>query len=263
VSLSTLGRHGCRIARRSAATWIAPRRATPALAFVALLVAASVLAGCGGKGSPDVTNPPPPPTGSTSFSGSYASSIEHGSLAITVSTDAPAPPAGTYRAGSVVGATGTLKPVSGGTTALTGTYNDATHAVSLAGGAYTVSGGLNSYGLEGFFGAAGGSTGNWSVVTTSTPVTVYCGTFTSTSGRASGRWTLAVRGGAVHGIWIDTNGVELPLDGTLVGVNITITNPLDPPGPALANGTLVAGTMSGTYNTGGGNSGNWSATLCP
>jgi hypothetical protein len=100
------------------------------------------------------------------------------------------------------------------------------------------------------------------VVTESAAVTSYCGTFTSTSGGASGKWTLASRGNQVHGEMVDSAGNQLPLDGTMTGSTVSIVNPLAPAGPPLATGTLSGSTLTGTFNT-GSNSGNWTATLCP
>src|SRR6266487_336021 len=150
-------------------------------------------------------------TGPTSLEGQYRGTVAgesspslSASLAVTVAPSA----------------TGTITPVGAAAITMTGTYVASTKAVTLSGGGYTIAGTIDDTGK--LLGTYTHSSTEGSVVayqhTTTSPVTVYCGTYT---------------GGA---------------DG--VGNTVSITEISASPG-ATASGTISGTTMSGTLSGNG------------
>jgi hypothetical protein len=230
------------------------------------------LAGCGDDPPPSA---PPAPTGSTTFEGTIAGQTSSGTLTITVATSNPSPQPVPMGASAIVTATGSVTPTGGSAVALTGTYDDQTDQVSLTGGNWTLAGGLTSFGLEGTYSGPGGVQGVFSVQRQGTgtdTVIVVIGTYTATVGTGSGNFNFAFRpsitsGQNLHGNAFDVSvATPIPLDGTatsdgLGGYDISIVNPQVPAGPPLATGKLlVNGNASGTFDTGGGDSGTWQGT---
>ena len=50
---------------------------------------------------------------------------------------------------------------------------------------------------------------------------------------------------------------------TVTAGNITIVNPLNPSGPALATGTITGTTTIGVWDNGAGDTGFWTGAACP
>lgn len=228
------------------------------LAFLAL-------SGCGNK----ATNYIPHATGSSTFRGTLTGGTISGTLTVTVSTSEPAPQSSGYRAREIVTATGTLLLNGAGVPtpiSLSGNYDDVYKKVNLSGGGWTLIGDQTSFGLEGTFTSPSSATGWFSVQTIGAgtdTVSVFLGSFTSTSGGLGGMFNFEIRGSAIHGYAVDTGNTDLPLDGTFTAVNdsIHIVHPDSLTGPPLAVGKLNSdGTVSGTFDDLGANSGTWSGT---
>src|SRR2546427_722678 len=95
------------------------------------------------------------------------------------------------------------------------------------------------------------------VSTKSSTAVAYCGTFTGTD---DGTFNFAIEGTTLVGTATSTTGSVTPLDGTVSGTNITITNPGAPSGPPLAVGTISGTDVSGTFDDGAGSSGTWTGS---
>jgi hypothetical protein len=251
-------------------TWIRFTRSPYGLAVPAMiLVAALGLSGCS-KDTKSVTAPPAP--SSTTFVGTMAGATVSGSVTtvIAAAVSAPQPGAtgaqdvlGGTSAQSQVGVTGTLVIAGGATVSLTGTYDTVSKALSVTGGGYTFTGTFASGIITGAFTGPSSVTGGFTLSPSANgSVKVYIGTFTSTSGGASGNFNLVSSGTTLTGLAVTTGGSEIPLNGTLTsGTNVSIVNPGYPSGPPLATGTLNTTThvMSGLFNDQAGNSGNWTS----
>jgi hypothetical protein len=232
------------------------------VALAAGLLAAG-LAGCGGKSAT------PEPEGPAQFAGTFAGSASgagvSGSLSVTIAvSSAPAP--GTMALRAQVAATGTLTLSGGGTVDLTGTYDDATGAVTLEGGSWSVSGTRSGAALSGTVTSPGGILGGFVAAQSGDAAPrVYCGAYASaTPGGPRGLFNLVISGAAVTGLAVDEQtGEVVALQGTLSGASITIADP-NGGSVAFATGTLAGGpdTCAGTYDDGLGDTGSWSAARC-
>ena len=223
-------------------------------------IVALVGSGCG---KDKTTNPNPGPGAtSTSFEGTISGNGVSGDLSLKIATANPAPQ-GPARSQATVTASGTL--VTGGSSVgLTGNYDTVNHAIAVAGGGWTLGGGLTSFGLEGTFTGPGSTSGVFStqrIGSGTDTVVVVIGTFTSTTGGPGGVFNFSIRGAAIHGNAFPNGGTTaIPLDGTYTASSgaISIVNAANPTGPALATGTLQAnGAASGTYDNQNGDSGTW------
>jgi hypothetical protein len=239
------------------------RTATAAgLVFVALLA----LASC--SSNKKVTNPNGGgAAGSTTFRGTISGNGVSGTLQLTAQTATPAPQRA-FGVEATVTMTGTLVITGGATINLTGNYDTSAHTFSVTGGGWTFSGSYTASGLQGTFSGPAAQSGVFTApiegAGTDT-VVVVTGTFTSTTGGPGGVFNFAIRGTALHGnAWSNGGTSAVPLDGTFTATTggagtVSIINPAAPAGAPLATGTLAAnGSVSGTYNNGAGDSGNWS-----
>ncbi len=233
---------------------------------VLVLLASVALVGCSdNKAAPNAPNPTPPAT--TTYEGTISGSGTSGSLTLTIATGTPSPQPKPARARANVSATGTLVVAGGGTVSLSGSYDDVNKILTVGGGGWTFTGGLNGYGMEGVFGGPGGISGVFSVQQVGTgtdTVIVVVGDFTSTTGGPGGVFNFSIRNGVVHGNAFENGGsAAIPLDGTydpLTG-DIVIDHPQAPGGPPLATGNLAAnGQASGFYDDGAGEAGTWAGT---
>lgn len=258
-------------------------------ARVAVVAAAGILAGCGD----DETKPPPSGGGgptATTFTGVFANGTENGSLSITINTANLASPlpghrrVATARAllgpSATVTASGTLKPIGGGTIALTGTYDDQADTLHLGGplsapysfsGVYDTTGTFNS--MIGQYDGPNGA-GFFGSLTGLSIYGAYCGTFASGTTATGGNWDILVAGGEVGGIAFPTSGEPFAFEGTIetTGTMRSITAGSDDPGVFTLT---ITGTLNTTTNTVSGNwtyddlvtpstdSGTWSGPLCP
>jgi hypothetical protein len=238
-------------------------RAVRALALAFTIISFVTSSGCGK--SSDSTSPGGGGGGGTSstFVGTMAGPTVGGKLTLSVPTTSPAP----ADARAVITATGTFAPTGGAAIVLSGTYDPTTKALSVTGGGYTITGTYFSGVLRGSWTRSPGTAAGTFIsvlATSANSVHVYCGTFTSTSGGVGGIFDFVVQGATIDGVAYASDGTEIPLQGTLGGTTtITIINPQNP-GPFLATGTLntANNTVSGTFDDGAGNSGNWSGVGC-
>jgi len=179
-------------------------------------------------------------TGPTSLEGQYRGTVAgesspslSASLAVTVAASA----------------TGTITPVGAAAITMTGTYHASTKAVTLSGGGYTIAGTIDDTGK--LLGTYTHSSTEGSVVayqhTTTSPVTVYCGTYT---GGADGVWNTLIRGSSLSGVYDNVDGSDGYFTGTVNGNSVSITDISASPG-ATASGTISGTTMSGTLSENG------------
>lgn len=229
-----------------------------------VLVAALGLSGCS-KDKKSVTAPAAP--SSTTFIGTMAGATVSGSVTTTIAAAVSAAQPGATSAQGAVAVTGEMDIAGGATVTLAGTYDTDTKVQAVTGGGYTLTGTLASGTITGGFTGPGSVTGAFTQTPgASNSVNVYIGTFTSTSGGDSGNFNLVAKGTILTGIAVTTSGTQIPLNGTLTGgTAVSIVNPGNPSGPALATGTLNTTThvMSGQFNDGAGNSGNWTSAILP
>ncbi len=237
-----------------------PRSLTVLLGILVVLGLSTVTA-CKRKS----TAPAVPAGGSTHFTGTIAGASVSGSIKITVATASPSAYEGATRSEATVTATGSVVIGSDPEVPLTGTYDTSTHALSITGGGYTFVGTYTAGTISGTFTGPSAVSGGFTVQTDpNSTVAVYIGTFTSTSGGASGNFNLVVNGTVITGLAVATDGTEVPLNGTLTnGTDVSIVNPGNGAAPPLATGTLNTfdHTMSGTFDDSAGNSGNWAGAL--
>ena len=224
------------------------------------VLAILALAGCSKKTTTNSNLPP----NSTTYTGSVTGSNTSGKLTITLETSTPAPQPGGFRAHNSVAADGSYTPTGGSAVILVGTYDDAGKNVSLTGAGWTFTGVVSGTAMEGNCTGPGGASGVFSLNQGTTAVTVIIGTYAENSpGTETGNFNISISGTEVHGNAVaSTGGTPIPLDGTYTAASgaISIVNPANPTGPALATGTYnaTAGTASGTYDDGAGNAGTWS-----
>jgi hypothetical protein len=171
-----------------------------------------------------------------------------------------------------VTASGVFAPSAGASLALSGTWDSDAKTLHLTGldgggGTWTFDGGLNAFGMEGFFTGPSAESGVFSLFSGSAAVTVIVGTYGPPPPYAGlgctphGTFNFAISGTEVHGNAYDTcNSQTIPLDGTYAANGaIAIVRPSDPTGPKLATGTLSGTTASGQWSD-GTYSGVWSGT---
>ena len=199
----------------------------------------------------------------SSFVGTVAGGTafdESGSLTFDIAGTALAPPAGITTMSASLTVTGTLTLVSPtpGTEALTGTYDDATNQLNLSGGGYTFTGVYDGTSrLEGTY-TGGNGPGAFVTALDVGNAIAFCGTF---DGDDDGTWNFVVSGTSLSGSVLTSSGDLAPLDGTVTGTDISIVNPVNPTGPALATGTINGNDATGTWDT-GVQSGTWTGTHC-
>jgi hypothetical protein len=245
------------------------------LILTAVLV---TLAGC-------AKNEPSGPVGATgtSISGSLAAADGRtGSLSLTSPTPPPVAGAGVPAGPSaapgasmgIINLTGTVSLSDGTNATLTGTWDTGTGALSVTGGGFTFSGTMAGGHLSGGF-TGPSITGLFSlqVSTTSSDLTVYCGTFTGRTPEAlpsggtgqgpdDGTWNLVVGATTVDAIVLSDGGDQVVLEGTRSGTSITLSVP-----GGTAAGTISGSSnefVSGTYNVSGAGSGTFqgSTAMC-
>ena len=233
------------------------------LRLVARVALVAVLAGCSSD------EPAGPDNGTTTtMSGSLAATDGRtGTLSLT----GPAPATvvsgvgSTYLVSALITITGTVSLSDGSTAVLTGTWDDASGALSVSGGGFMFSGTFAGGILSGSF-TGPAITGVFSLQlgSTSSAVAVYCGTFTGREpddhpagglGTApdNGTWNMIVGTGAVSVIVMSDEGSPLSLGGTRAGNTVTVTVP-----GGTATGTisgLAEEFVKGNYTIAGGGAG--------
>ncbi len=187
-------------------------------------------------------------TGPTALEGQYRGTMAGESPNFSASLDL------TVAAG---GTTGTIKPVGAAPIAVTGTYVASTKVVQVSGGGFTITGTIDNTGeVLGTY--MHSSTEGRAVAyrhTTANPVTVFCGTYT---GDADGIWNVVRRGTSLSGAYVNVDGSDGYLTGTVNGSSLSLT--IEYGGTAV--GTQSGTTMSGTWS-GGSFAGTWTSdTSC-
>lgn len=236
--------------------------------FFTLIVAGSLCA-CGSSG-PSPTTPSPGAT--NTFQGTIAGSGgQSGTLMFTVQARiAAASPslfkwpfiARLYAQATGAAASGSVRLVGGITTALSGTFDSSTKALSLSGGGFAFAGSLAGIVVSGTYTGPSGVTGGFaSLSTTGGTVTAYCGNiFSNASTVVTGVFNLAVSStGAASGTFQVGSNAGL-ITGQANGAAFTITYTDRVTGAQGAgSGTIQAGTLSGTSTSGNPFSGSTSA----
>ena len=212
--------------------------------FASLACAPLLLAGCGGS---DSSGPPSTFTLVGTFAGTTGRS---GSVVFIV-------------AGTAV--TGTLKVVAptAATASMTGTYNTSERAISASGGGYTFAGVFTNTGVSGSFDGPSGSMGSFLALVATANARAICGTFTSTTGQASGVFDFSINGTTLSGTMATNEGTFFSeqLNGTVSASGaVSVDHPSF--GAPLATGTLTGTTASGTFNDRAGNQGTWTGSVC-
>lgn len=250
----------------SAVGWSRLRSAALTLSILPMLV----LAACS-------DSPTAPADTSTSFDGVFASGTVTGALSFSVASIAlnVARAPGAVLASAVVrpafaavaadvAVTGTLKLVGSSAIQLTGTYNTASHALSLAGGDYTFTGTFADGRIDGTF-TSSTESGAFSVQPSSNAtIRNYCGTYSGSTDH--GHFNIAVNSssGTLSGVWASETDVSSGgLSGTTSGGDITVNVLSDgAPNGTVATGTITTTSLSGSYSGPESDSGTLSGSVC-
>jgi hypothetical protein len=233
--------------------------------LMSLLLMAPLASACGGDASPT----DPGPSATTSFQGTVAGSGgQSGTLSVTVQAQVAAirpsyfqlPIVATVHAqATTAAATGSLRLIGSGTTALTGTYDSSNKTVNLSGGGFTFAGSASGAVMTGTYTGSSGVAGAFSTrSTTSGTVTVYCGNAFGAPPDTSvvtGVFNLVVSdaSGAVSGafnIFADTPPTFGSISGQLTGTALSATGTAT--GGRFAGqtitltGTIQGGSVNGT-----------------
>jgi hypothetical protein len=179
-------------------------------------------------------------TGPTTLEGQYKGTMAGESPNFSASLDL------TVAAG---GTTGTIKPVGAAQMTVTGTYVSSTNVVTVSGGGYTITGTIDNSGSV--LGTYMHSSAEGRAVayrhTTASPVTVFCGTYT---GDADGIWNLVRRGTSLSGAYVNVDGSDGYLTGTVNGSSLSLTIQYGGTAVGTSSGTTMSGTWSGPGYTG-------------
>jgi hypothetical protein len=178
-------------------------------------------------------------TGGTQYKGTFAGKGEGGAIDVTVAAGGAAVSQKSLHIMAVLTVSGTLKVTGGATITITGTYDDATKTLTIAGGGYSFTGTLGATGITGTYTSPSGS-GTFAVLS-GAGSKAYCGTYT---GASSGVWNFTINGGNLLGSYSDTKGTGGPLVGTA-----TPDGAVDMPA-VKAKGQVTGDTATGTYEGG-------------
>ncbi len=208
---------------------------------------------CGGGGGSSSSWPSASEISNQSFTGALGDgsvlTVEVGTAA---SVRAGGAAADSVAAATTLTATGTVA-YSGGSAALTGTYDPSTGALSLSGGGYTIDGTYAEGAIVGTVTTPSAATYDFVVaIGDATAVTVYCGSYT-TAVDETGAFTMMIAGSHAWGV---------TFSGSVSGTSISMT--------VAKNGTPISGTIggdgavSGTFRNSDG-TGTWegSSSACP
>lgn len=220
---------------------------------------------CSGDDDDDGSSGNPDEIGAgSSVAGPFTGASISGSIEATVAaaaTDAFAP----------IGITGLMTLSNGSSLTLTGTIDDETHAITLAGS--------NSSGAFSFVGSSadGRITGTWTgpadggsfslVNTTGETAGLFCGTFTIPT-VATGTFEMVVTADFLAGIARDSEGGGAYLEGTRSGDTLEFDVITDEGVQATGTGTVSGTTASGNLYGPNGEAppqgdATWQTTVCP
>lgn len=234
------------------------RRPLPSLLILMAAISFTIWVGCG---SDDTKNPMNPGGGATSssFTGWMGNGTESGKLSLTVQMGNLA---GRLRApgavSHVVTATGFFTPSGGATDTLSGTFDDESGYVDVAGDSYTLTGVYDSGPPSVLFGTYTGPNGSGKFTCSvggATSADIYSGTFQNEAQTSNGTFVIAVRGSALEGAAIEDGGSSpIGFTGTVTGAGtvktLAISSLITNNFKLTASGTVDTGThlTSGTYH---------------
>lgn len=235
-----------------------PRRVLLGL-FLAIALGMLAWAGC----SDD--NPTSPgggtPTPTTSMSGAFVSGTANGPMSVSISSASLASRLHGGRVSTtVVTATGSIKPIGGGTISLTGSYNTDTDTLGLSGSGYVFTGQADTTGgvdviTGSWTGPGGPGVFGCGEGTASNPVGAYCGSYENDAGTDTGNFDFLAIGDEFSGIVFPSDGSEPSVfEGAISGTG-TVRN-IDGLGQVgdlelIVTGTLntTTGAVAGTWET--------------
>jgi hypothetical protein len=227
-----------------------------------------IVAGCGSgptEPTPAATATPAP---ATTFTGTIAgSSGQSGTLVITIA--AAVASSAEDRAHSAATAAATMTLINGGGTfALTGTFDDATRALTLSGSGFSLAGTIAGGQVTGNYTAPDSSVGVFSNLnSTSQSVQPYCGTYHRV--REDGIWDFQiatsgeVSGGGISVSGSQANGDRFFIKGTRTGNTVDFTVHTDHDGDTHVTGTIQGTTVGGSYIDNEGQPGTFTGGVCP
>lgn len=256
--------------------------------FRSVLICVALIAGgsCGGSknsssgGNP--TSPTPAATPSTTFQGIIAGTTNQtGTLTVTVQAQVAAVSPSFFKLpfvvtlhaqGTSVTATGSVRAAGGSATALTGTYDTSSRALSLSGSGFTFTGSASGAVLSGTYTGPSGVAGRFSSRSTAGgAVTVYCGNIFGRGNSANEitgvfNFVVSDTSGAVSGAFIisaDTpptvGSITGQVSGTALSFTGTSTSGRFAGETITGTATIQAGSITGT---GGGNAISGSTSRC-
>jgi len=230
-----------------------------------------MLAACSGK---TATAPSSGPTGS--FKGTLVGADVSAVLTIAFPSSAASLPSrkahfsivpAANAAAAPISVTGTLAIVGDGAFSLSGTYDGSANpqltVTTVTGGGYTITGNYTATNgvFSGSFSGPGGTSGQWTVSTGGTAVSVYCGTY---GGSASGTWNMVLdASNRLTGVVNTPNGARLMQGSYSPGSNPNVSVTFSG-GSASGNVDPATGASTGTWSNNKGGGGTWtgSTALC-
>jgi len=250
-------------------------------AAVLLILMVGAVAGC----SDDDTNPTSPggPTTTTGFTGVFANGTTSGKLAITIKGETLAGPSPGHRTARApahqVTANAVLTPSTGPGAALYGIYDVDADSLYLAGSGYVLIGhyddSVDPPVISGTLSGPGGDAVFRCLLGPS--IKVYCGTYESTAGPATGTWNLVTIDTVLVGIAFPEGGngnSALVFAGTVARTGATRAIAFSASQPGVFDLTGTGSLDTATNNVSGSwtfddliatadDSGTWSGTICP
>jgi hypothetical protein len=247
--------------------------------FALAALSLSTLTGCG-KDSDPPTGPGGGTDTTTTMTGIMINATENGRLSVNIPTMTLAPRLHAMAARrAAVTASGTFRPIGGVVVALSGTYDQTTDSLFLAGGGYAVAALVETDGEPvsmvgqydgpngpGFFGA---------ISTATTSVPVFCGSYQSNTTAENGNLSYLLIENQFAGVaFSGLSSAVRPFEGTVSGTGSTRTvmgtGGQDNVDSLAISGTVntITGMSSGIWTVTdlGGvpvDDGTWSASECP
>jgi hypothetical protein len=226
---------------------------------VAIVSSLLGLTACGGGGT-SPTSPSPTPTATpaavtTTLAGTLAGSAgQSGTFTAAIQAAVALKASGAHSL-TAAAAAGTLTLINGGaTSALTGTFETSTGALTLSGGGFLLNGMVAGGAASGTYTGPNDSSGRFAGFdSSSNPVKVFCGRY-SGSDTGTGTWNIEISAsGAASGLTcpdvsrLDPKPRATLLTGQLTGTTLTLRSEED---GQTATGVVEGNTVSGTHDNG-------------